>query len=108
VSAPNPSTPEATRPVPFEMPLQRGDYGDDICDDRGKLVANLYGDERDPKTVAQRDYVVRAVNSYDDMLAALKAAQEELRLLHMKDTATVYNPGLNAQISLAISKAGAQ
>jgi hypothetical protein len=40
-----------------------------------------------------------------EMLAALKAAQEELRLLRMKDAATVYNPGLNAQISIAIAKA---
>jgi hypothetical protein len=40
-----------------------------------------------------------------DMLAALKAAEEELRLLRMKDTKAVYNPGLRAIISLAIAKA---
>ncbi|HEX3156759.1 MAG TPA: hypothetical protein VHV32_19175 [Candidatus Angelobacter sp.] len=68
---PNPSTPEATR-APFELPLQGGDYGDDILDDAGQLVLNLYGDERAKETRAQRDYVVRAVNSYDDMLSALK------------------------------------
>jgi hypothetical protein len=73
MSAPNPSTPEATRPTPFDLPLQRGDYGDDILDNAGRLTVNLYGDGRDPKTDAQRDYVLRAVNSYDDMLSALKA-----------------------------------
>lgn len=40
-----------------------------------------------------------------DLLAALKAAQEELWLIRMKDHATVYNPGLSVMIDLAIDKA---
>lgn len=41
-----------------------------------------------------------------DMLAALKAAQEEIRLIRMKDCNVVYNPCLQLMMSLAIAKAG--
>lgn len=67
-----------TRPAPFDLPLM-GDYGDGIIDRQGALMITLAGDSDDPKTVAQRDYVVRAVNSYEDMLAALKAVFAQMR-----------------------------
>lgn len=39
-----------------------------------------------------------------ELLAALQDAQEELRLLRMKDTNAVYDPGLRARISAAIRR----
>lgn len=62
-----------TPACPFDMPLHRGDWGDDIFDESGKQVATLYGDERKPETAAQRDYLVHAANCHAGMLAALKA-----------------------------------
>ena len=41
----------------------------------------------------------------DELLEALKAAQEELRLLHAKDTLTVYDPTLKSRMALVIAKA---
>lgn len=71
---PNTSLEKATPVVcPFEMPLHPGDWGDDILDGNEDQVVTLYGDERLPETLAQRDYLIRAVNSFGDMLAALKA-----------------------------------
>lgn len=40
-----------------------------------------------------------------DLYRALLAAQEELRLIRMKDHGTVYNPALSTQIALALQKA---
>ena len=49
---------------------------------------------------------LRAVNA--DLLVALEAAQEELRLIRMKDCDVVYQPGLSVQIDAAIAKAKEQ
>jgi phosphoribosylamine-glycine ligase len=49
--------------------------------------------------------IVQCVNSHDTLVEALKGAQEELRLIRMKDTNVVYNPALKAQISLALAQA---
>jgi len=65
------------------LPVRAGDYGDDIVDSRDNPLATLYGDEREPETAAQRDYIVRAVNSFDDMLAALKDA--ELHIAELRE-----------------------
>jgi hypothetical protein len=54
----------ADAPKPFALPLQAGDYGDDIVDNSGTLEITLYGDERAPETRGKRDYVIGAVNSY--------------------------------------------
>ncbi len=71
---PNPSGSDVltTRPTPFELPLQSSDYIDDIRDNAGKLAIQLYGSLSDPKIIARRDYVIRAVNSFDDMREALR------------------------------------
>jgi hypothetical protein len=45
------------------------------------------------------------ISAVTDLYEALKAAEEELRLIRMKDHATVYNPTLNMQITLAFAKA---
>jgi len=58
------STQEPNRNAPFALPLRAGDYDDDILDGNEKQIATMYGDERDPKTAAQRDYVIAAVNSF--------------------------------------------
>ena len=47
----------------------------------------------------------RLITAAPDLLAALEVAQEELRLIRMKDVATTYHPGLDVQIELAIAKA---
>ena len=70
MSTPSGSDVLTTRPTPFELPLQSSDYIDDIRDNDGKLAIQLYGSLSDPKIIARRDYVIRAVNSFDDMLAA--------------------------------------
>lgn len=41
-----------------------------------------------------------------ELLTALLAAQEELRLIRMKDTNIVYNLMLSTQIAVALTKAG--
>lgn len=58
------------------------------------------------KTPAQVAAARRAI--CDDLVAALSAAQEELRLIRMKDTGTIYNPALTTQIALALQKASPQ
>jgi hypothetical protein len=40
-----------------------------------------------------------------DLLAALEAAKEEIRLIRMKDANVVYNPALQSMMSAAIAKA---
>lgn len=50
----------------------------------------------------------RLIAAAPDLLAALLAAQEELRLIKMKDTAVCYNPMLGAQMALALEKAGSR
>lgn len=45
------------------------------------------------------------IEAAHDLREALLAAQEELRLIHMKDTKVVYNPMLRTQITLALQKA---
>lgn len=41
----------------------------------------------------------------NELAAALAAAEEELRLIRMKDHGTIYNPALSTQITLALQKA---
>lgn len=47
----------------------------------------------------------RLIATAPDLYEALVAAQEELRLLRMKDTNVVYNPALHLQITLVLAKA---
>lgn len=47
----------------------------------------------------------RLIAAAPNLLAALKAAREELRLIRMKDTDAVYNPCLRIQMDIAIAKA---
>jgi hypothetical protein len=49
--------------------------------------------------------VIAMRDAAQNMLEMLKAAQEELRLIRMKDTTACYNPGLRSQISIAIDLA---
>jgi len=74
-------TPMSTQPT-FDLPLKPSPvYGDDIIDEGGKTVVILFGDADSEETSAQRDLIVRAVNSYADMLSALKAAEPLLKKL---------------------------
>lgn len=47
----------------------------------------------------------RLIAAAPELYAALEAAQEELRLLRMKDTSAVYNPTLRTQITIALAQA---
>lgn len=47
----------------------------------------------------------RLMSASPELLKELKAAQEELRLIRMKDTQAVYDPGLWVRIEAAIRKA---
>lgn len=47
----------------------------------------------------------RLFSAAPDLYEALEAAQEELRLLRMKDTGTVYDPTLRGRISAVLAKA---
>ena len=58
---------------------------------------------RDQELLANATLIAAA----PDLLEALEAAQEELRLIRMKDCDVVYNPGLRVQITAALSKARA-
>lgn len=50
----------------------------------------------------------RLISAAPDLYAARLAAQEELRLIRMKDHGTVYNPALSTQMALALQKAAPQ
>lgn len=45
------------------------------------------------------------ISAAPELYAALVAAEEELRLLRMKDTSSVYNPALSTQMAIALAKA---
>lgn len=47
----------------------------------------------------------RLIAAAPELLEALKGAQEELRLIRMKDTNAVYNPTIRILMELAIAKA---
>jgi hypothetical protein len=49
--------------------------------------------------------IVRAVNAFDPLVSALERAREELRLIRMKDTDAVYDPGMRIAIDVALSLA---
>lgn len=51
------------------------------------------------------DFIVEKKPIEADLLAALKAAREELRLLRMKDTNVVYDPTLRMTMDAAIARA---
>jgi hypothetical protein len=66
----------------------------------------------DPKTGPhfQGDIVctpwdARLIITAPELYEVLEAAQEELRLLRMKDTRTVYSPTLREKISIVLAKA---
>lgn len=60
-------------------------------------------DQHPDCTVDEADMALIAASP--DLYDALLAAQEELRLIRMKDTAAVYNPTVRIQIELALAKA---
>jgi hypothetical protein len=47
----------------------------------------------------------RLIAAAPELYEALLASEEELRLIHMKDTSVVYNPALRTQMALALAKA---
>lgn len=73
--------------------------------ENGKLVAQLV--MREPGRAGALELLSRAkfIAAAPDLYAALEGAQEELRLIRMKDTGAVYDPTIRARISLALSLA---
>jgi hypothetical protein len=47
----------------------------------------------------------RLIAAAPELFDTLVAAEEELRLIHMKDTSATYNPILRTQIMLVLAKA---
>lgn len=74
----------------FLFVSEGGEGSPDIC-----LVGN---GPRGPQHAA-------LIASAPDLLAVLKRAQEELRLIRMKDTGAVYDTTLRFDITLALTKA---
>ena len=70
------------------------------CGDQFICLGNNLTDDK-----ANAEFIVKACNSHYDLLEALKGAQEELRLIRMKDTGAVYNTVIRIQIKQAIKKA---
>jgi len=76
-----------------------------IASERGTICAmyamktGLHGEDIEGEANA------RLIAAAPDLLDALKAAQEELRLIRMKDTNAVYDVLCRSQISAAIAKA---
>jgi len=105
----------STQPT-FDLPLKPSPvYGDDIIDESGKTVVILFGDADSEETAAQRDLIVRAVNSYADMLSALKAIDKQLECPARNTNrgyryaeATVISSDIRKQVKEAIAKAGGQ
>lgn len=99
-----------TRTAPFKLPLQNGGYGDDIIDAAGNLTIQLYGDERVPDTLEQREYLIRAVNAFDDMLAALKAVKAIKEGAALKSTSFKLEAliEIGKLLDAAIAKVGGQ
>jgi hypothetical protein len=72
-------------------------------------VAKVLSIRQTPEvTQANAAFIVRAVNAHDDLVAALKRAMEELRLIRMKDCNVVYDTTLRVVASLALTKAESQ
>jgi predicted esterase len=69
----------------------------------GDVVAVVWDDDD-----AEEKRIAQVLSAAPEMLEALKAAREELRLLRMKDTDAVYNPVLGIQMDIAINKATGQ
>jgi hypothetical protein len=83
-----------------EPPESCASYGlngpneDDVLSGCGDC-SNIFYNEADGRLIA----------AAPDLYEALEAAQEELRLIRMKDTDAVYNPCLRMQMNLALAKA---
>jgi hypothetical protein len=71
------------------------EFGVYICDTANNKAT------RTPEAAAN----ARLIAAAPDLLAALEAAKEEIRLIRMKDANVVYNPALQSMMSAAIAKA---
>lgn len=70
-------------------------------------IAEVRNGANDPEYGGPKTQLANAnlIAAAPELYQALKAAQEELRLIHMKDTGAVYNPALRTQIAVALQKA---
>lgn len=75
----------------------------------GDPITTICSLESDPAGAEDRwqrgDRIVQCANAYDALCEALLGAQEELRLIRMKDTITVYDTTLKMRITLALAQA---
>ncbi len=63
--------------APFKLPLDKdSEFGTLICDAKNIAVCSV-------ATRAEADYIVRAVNCHDDLIAALELAQGRLNRVPM-------------------------
>lgn len=86
---------------PKHSPTPFATEGDGMIRDAERNhVAVFVGDIR-----GDLPFIITAVNSHAALLAACKAAKEELRLLQMKDTGAVYDPTVRTLLDVAIAKA---
>lgn len=87
----------------LEFDADSGHTQEEIANDAA--CACFGEDTESDEPVPEVSLALTRIEAFDDMLAALKDAAEELHLLRMKDTQVVYNPGLRSKISLVIAKA---
>lgn len=72
--------------------------------DASKYVCTVAHNIKERQSLT-RPHNARLISAAPELLEALKAAQEEIRLIRMKDCNVVYDPSLQARIIAAISKA---
>ena len=62
------------------LPWSRSDYREDIVDSDGELLATTYSmdDGGDDAAAANAAFIVRAVNSHEQLVSALRASNEAI------------------------------
>jgi hypothetical protein len=92
------------RPWDFEWVSAKASGGGHlyIIDSTGRKIAAIWG------KAEEKEFAARLIAAAPELFEALVAAEEELRLIRMKDTSATYNPILRTQITLVLAKARGQ